>query len=34
VVVVISAIIISLIFGMINASILGMGAVGMMGGMR
>jgi hypothetical protein len=34
VVVVITAIIISLIFGMINASILGMGAVGMMGGIR
>lgn len=34
VVVVLVAIIIGLIIGMINASILGMGAVGMMGGMR
>ncbi|MEK6594513.1 MAG: Yip1 family protein [Pseudomonadota bacterium] len=34
VVVVLAAIIIGLVIGMINASILGMGAVGMMGGMR
>lgn len=34
VVVVLSAVVISFVFGMINASILGMGAVGMMGGMR